>query len=313
MANQNKSNRPTEASRNGTTGEQGNLKTASRPASSASSGAPKLTPRQQAARRRAQKRRRTQLLITGGIIAVIAIALIIIGISISQPVNFDAIPAAANLDQRPFELGPADAKVTVEEYGDFQCPVCKTWHDNNQTKLVSDYITSGKSVKFVFRDFPFLDNNYATRESHLMAEAAYCASDQKRSWDFYNALYDNQKPENSGYWTSDHLKALAKSLKLDTGTFNSCMDSNKYRSKVNTDATTGNTKGVQGTPSFAINGTLLDLKDPNDYAKLSEAITNALNGTTPGANGTPGAAVTAAPATTSAATTTTAPAATPTK
>jgi protein-disulfide isomerase len=282
MANQNK---PKQAA-NPVRSAANNLKPTGQPANPANltpkvvpAGGPvaprKLTPKQEAARRRAQKRRRVQLLITGVIVLVIAAALIALGISISQPTVFNNIPAAASVDERPFELGPADAKVVVEEYGDYQCPFCKQWHQDTQPQFINDYIKSGKSVKFVFKPFPFLDANSTTRESHVTTEAAYCAADQKRFWDFDNALYDNQpQSENSGYWTANRLKALAKALQLDTNQFNSCMDSNKYRSKATTDATDAQNRGVTGTPTFYVNGTAVQAQD---YASLKTAIDAALS------------------------------------
>jgi protein-disulfide isomerase len=282
MANQNK---PKQAA-NPVRSAANNLKPTGQPANQANLtpkvapvGGPaaprKLTPKQEAARRRAQKRRRVQLVITGAIVLVVAAALIALGISISQPTVFNNIPAATSVDERPFELGPADAKVVVEEYGDYQCPFCKQWHEDTQPLLINDYIKSGKSVKFVFKPFPFLDANSATRESHLTTEAAYCAADQKRFWDYDNAIYDNQpKSENSGYWTANRLKALAKALQLDTNQFNSCMDSNKYRSKATTDATDAQNRGVTGTPTFFVNGTAVQ---GQDYASLKTAIDAALS------------------------------------
>lgn len=244
------------------------------PSSNGNSNSRKLTPKQEAARRRAQKRRRIQLLVTGVIVLIIAAALIIIGISISQPVSFTNIPATATTDAVPFTLGPADAKVIVEEYGDYQCPFCKQWEQQTQPQLIADYITTNKGVKFVFKDFAFLDASSPNRESHITAEAAYCAADQKRFWDYHNALYDNQPvSENSGFWTVDHLKALAKALQLDTAAFNSCLDSNKYRTQVTTDATAAQSRGVTGTPSFFVNGTLIS---GSDYTSLKTAIESAI-------------------------------------
>ena len=281
MANQNRPNRPNQNSSGTATKPED--RRANQPMVPGTTNAAKLTSRQQAARRRAQQRQRTQLIITSVIILVIVVAAIIIGISVTQPNNFQNLPATASKDTGRQQLGPNDAKVTVEEYGDFQCPVCKAWFDNNQPKFMGDYITAGKSVKLIFRDFPFLDSGHSQRESHIEAAAAYCAADQNRFWDFHDSLYTNQKPENSGYWNAGRLKDLGKALNLDTNAFSSCVDSNKYNAQTNQDATDADAKGVTGTPTFAINGTLVNLSDPNDYATLKQDIDAALNGTaTPG-------------------------------
>ncbi len=234
----------------------------------------KLTPKQEAIRRRALRRRRNQLLVIGGLVAVTVAVIIGIAIVISQPTNFEKIPAAATTDERPFELGPADAKVTIEEFGDFQCPACQQWHVTTQGQVIDTYIKAKKDVKFVFKPYPFLDGRSTGRESHVTQEGAYCAGDQNRYWDYHNALYDNQpKGENTGYWTTDRVKELAKVLKLNTDTFNSCMDSNKYRNKTNTDATTAVSRGVTGTPTIAVNGKLLAT---SDFSAIQKAVDEAL-------------------------------------
>lgn len=282
MANQNKSKQGANQVRNSAgsqkTGDLQSNPTPLTPNSTTSGGYPngrKLTPKQEASRRRARKRRRLQLLITGAIVLVIATALIVLGVSISQPTVFKSIPATARVDARPFEMGPADAKVVVEEYGDYQCPFCKQWHEQVQPRLMADFINANKSVKFVYKHFPFLDANSAARESHLTVEAAYCASDQKRFWDYDDALYNNQAAsENSGYWTNDRLKALAKALQLDSAAFNTCLVSNKYRSQAANDATAAQNRGVTGTPTFFVNGAAVKSVD---YADLKTAIDAALN------------------------------------
>lgn len=227
-------------------------------------------------RRRQQKRRQTQILIIGGLVIVVAAAVILFAVSVSQPLNFVNIPASVTLDERPHELGPSQAKVVVEEYGDYQCPYCQLWHQQYQPSLINDYIATGKSVKYVFKNFPFLDarSTSSLKESHLTVQAAYCAADQNRFWDYHNALYDNQpKSENSGFWTVSNLESLAGALKLDTGSFNSCLQSNKYLTQANNDAVAAGNRGINGTPSVLINGKLVQI---NSYTDLQTAINSAL-------------------------------------
>jgi protein-disulfide isomerase len=241
-------------------------------------GGRKLTPKQEAARRRAQQRRRNQLLIISGVVVVAFVALIVLAITLSQPTNFSSIPTAITTDARPFELGPADAKVMIEEYGDYQCPICKTWHTDIQPQVVNTYINTGKSVRLVFKPFPFLDARAPQlNESHLMVQAAYCASDQSRFWDYHNALYDNQQAENSGFWTTDRLKNLAKVLKLDSDKFNSCLDSNKYKNQANNDATNASNRGITGTPTIIVNGKILS---SFEFSEIQKAVDEALNSPT---------------------------------
>lgn len=232
--------------------------------------------RREAARRRSQKRRQNQIIIISAIVIIIAVAAIGLSLTLSQPVNFTNLPATITLDERSHELGPVDAKVTVEIYGDYQCPFCQLWNQQYQPTLLKEFIESGKSVKYIFRDFPFLDERTASsiKESHNTVQAAYCAADQKRFWDYHNALYDNQpKSENSGYWSVSTLGQLAQALKLDTNSFNSCLQSNKYLTQANNDATAARNRGLNGTPSFYVNGKVVEL---NSYADLQAAINKAL-------------------------------------
>jgi protein-disulfide isomerase len=197
----------------------------------------------------------------------------------AQPSELGAAsPTAITTDTRPFELGPADAKVVIEEYGDYQCPYCKIWHDSIQSQIISTYINTGKSVKLIFRPFPFLDERYPQlNESHLMVQAAYCAREQNRFWDYHNALYSNQQNENSGFWTTDRLKSLANVLKLDTDKFNSCLDSNKYKDQANTDATNAIKRGINGTPTVIVNGKTLTTPD---FGEIQKAVDAALSSAT---------------------------------
>lgn len=242
-------------------------------------GGRKLTPKQQAAQRRIQKRRRVQLILIAAIVLVVSGLAIWIGLTVTKPTEWINIPTAARTDERPFELGPADAKIAVEVYTDYQCPACKNWHQATEPRLLSEYVQAkreaGQTVKLVYKQAPILDGGSSQRESHQTAEGAYCASDQKRSLDFHDALYSNQpNGENTGFWSAGRVKELAQVLKLNTNDFNQCIDSGKYRNTVVQDASASRTKGVNATPSFFVNGKFVT--DGQDYNNLKKAIDEAL-------------------------------------
>lgn len=264
--------------------------TATRPV--ASGGDKKLTPKQQAALKRQATRRRNQY-IAIGLIALVTIGAIGLIIAVlNQPTKFELsntvladnaaarIPDKTSVDER-FTMGASDAPITVTEYGDFQCPACRQFEETNGGNFKNDYVKTGK-VKFVFQTWAFLDQNSAYKESHVAAEAAYCAADQKRFWDFHNALYTNQLPENTGKLTADRMKQMAAQLQLNPGDFNKCLDSGKYRQTVNDDATKVIQKGVTATPSFAIDGQLVTAGGKaspgtiNSYDDLKAAVDKAL-------------------------------------
>ncbi len=86
------------------------------------------------------------------------------------------------------------------------------------------------------------------------AEAAECASDQNRFWDYHDLLFARQGQENSGAFAKDKLKGFAAELKLDTNAFNTCIDSGKYTQQVQQDNRAAAALGVDTTPTFLING-----------------------------------------------------------
>lgn len=145
-------------------------------------------------------------------------------------------------------LGKENAKVTVIEFADFQCPFCEKWFTESGKNLIKDYVDTGK-VKFYYRHFAFLGE-----ESNWAAEASYCANDQGKFWDFHDYLFNHQQGENQGAFTKDKLKGFAATLGLNTSTFNSCLDGGKYTKAVTDDTAAGQKAGVSGTPTTFVNG-----------------------------------------------------------
>ena len=91
-------------------------------------------------------------------------------------------------------------------------------------------------------------------ESGLSAQAAECANDQGRFWDFHDTLYANQRGENKGAFSRENLKRFAEALELDTAAFDSCLDSGKYASKVREDTEKARQMGVNAVPTILVNG-----------------------------------------------------------
>lgn len=161
-------------------------------------------------------------------------------------------------------LGNKDAKVTVVEFADFQCPFCEQWYKTVEPQIMKDYVNTGK-IKFAFRDYPFLG-----QESTDAANAASCANEQGKFWDYHNYLYEHQGQENSGTFSKDNLKQFAVTLGLNTTQFNSCVDANKYAADNAADMKDGQAAGVQGTPATFVNGTIIVGAQP--YSAFKAAI-----------------------------------------
>jgi protein-disulfide isomerase len=150
--------------------------------------------------------------------------------------------------------GPDGAKVTIVEFSDFQCPFCGR-AASTVDQVMEQY--AGK-VRLVFRQFPLDFHEKAPKA----AEAALCANEQKKFWEFHDLLFKNQ--DKLGL---EDLKAHATSLGLDVAKFNECLDSGKMKKTVDDDAAAGKKVGVTGTPAFFINGTMLSGAQPIEAFK----------------------------------------------
>lgn len=152
--------------------------------------------------------------------------------------------------------GKESAKVTIVEFSDFQCPFCGKFYTDTLPQIRKEYIDTGK-VKLYYRHFP-LDFHPAAFPGALASE---CANEQGQFWNFHDKVFGAQDKINVQGITADQIgqqfKAWATELGLDTTKFNSCYDSQKYKTQVTNDNNDGKTAGVSGTPTFYINGTQL--------------------------------------------------------
>src|SRR2546422_7228857 len=145
-------------------------------------------------------------------------------------------------------LGSDDAKVTIVEFGDYQCTWCHRWHEGTKDTLVADYVNTGK-VRFLFKDFPI--NDLSDRASSLAAEASYCAADQGKYWQYHDKVYSSWQGENTGWVTRTSLEQFAKDVDVrDIPAFSDCLDSGKYSSVVKDNYYLQRSIGLDATPSF---------------------------------------------------------------
>ena len=169
-------------------------------------------------------------------------------------------------------LGSADAKVTIVEFGDYQCTWCYRWHGSTKDSVIADFVDTGK-VRFLFKDFPI--NDHADRASSLAAEASYCAADQGRYWDYHDELYVNWDGENTGWVTKESLRQFASNIGLDSGEFSECLDSGRHGGLVKQNYNLAVAAGLSATPSFIV---LVDGETPklirgaHPYATFQQVI-----------------------------------------
>jgi protein-disulfide isomerase len=146
--------------------------------------------------------------------------------------------------------GPANARVTLVEFADFECPFCGGLYPTLK-QVEKNY---ADRVRFVYRQFPLVNMHPHAQKA---AEASLCANDQKKFWEFHDSLFSNQQQLEIA-----DLKQRAVTLKMDTGAFNQCLDSGVKAAAVRQDQDEARKYGVTSTPTMFINGRLLSGNRP---------------------------------------------------
>ena len=153
--------------------------------------------------------------------------------------------------------GSADAKVTVVEFADYQCPYCRRGHPD-VVRLLNEY---GDQIRYVFRDYPLEFHPRAVPASI----AARCAGDQDKYWEYHGDLMGTE-----GDLSDADLKARAERLGLDLEKYDTCIVSGSHDAAVQAGFEDGQALGVTGTPSYFINGRMLVGAQP--YQELKKLV-----------------------------------------
>lgn len=165
-------------------------------------------------------------------------------------------PRAATPRREAPSLGPADAKVTVEVWSDFECPFCA----KGNTTLKQLREKYGDRIRIVFRHSPLPFHEHA----RLAAAASMAAAEQGRFWEYHDALFQQRELDRAS------LEKLAKKLKLDMERFKRALDDGSYDNYLEAEVTEARQRGISGTPTFFINDTALLGARPLE--QFSEAI-----------------------------------------
>ena len=159
-----------------------------------------------------------------------------------------------------FAKGPKDAPITIIEFSDFQCPFCRNVVATVK-EVMREYPTT---VRWAFRDFPIASLHPKAPKA---AEAARCAGEQGRFWEYHDVLFDSQAQA-----AAEDFKRYADQLKLEPKSFASCLDSGRQKVAVQSDVEEGARLGITGTPTFFINGRMLVGAQPLEtFRKIIEA------------------------------------------
>jgi protein-disulfide isomerase len=177
---------------------------------------------------------------------VIGLVLLLAGVWAWPGLNLDSqttsTAAEAFMTDYP-SLGPETAPVTIVEYGDLGCSACWAWHKLGVQKDIR--ARYGDQVRLVWKDFPVV-----TLASPQAAEAAQCAHEQGKFWEFHDSIFESDNP---GAISKADLTAYAAKIGLDMDKFNECVDSRRYRDKVNNQQHEAFEAGFNGSPAFQVN------------------------------------------------------------
>lgn len=214
------------------------------------------------------KKNITSKWIAGIVIGLFLIGMVVIVVRQQKNTSDSTISdtTTVSLDK---SLGNENAPVVVVEYGDYQCPACGRFASTEKPKLVEEFVKTGE-VRFVFRSFQFIGE-----ESFWAAEAAECANEQGKYWEYYEKLYSSQEGENIGTFGKENLEKFANELGLQTTLFNECLASGKFSDKVKAETLEAQNLGLRSTPSLIVNGELVD--GGNQYEILREKILELLS------------------------------------
>ena len=203
---------------------------------------------------RARVRERTSPIVVGGL-AVIAILVVLVLIQAGRQDDYAAvstIPAPTGVEtgvtaEGHYYRGRLDAKVILVEYEDLRCPFCRRFFADTEPQILEQYVRQGL-VREESRLIAILGS-----PSVSAAEAAHCAGEQGKFWEFRHVAFTNQPLESNPDGRANFVK-YAESLGVDIPKFTTCFDTQRYREKVNQALDEAQAAGVDSTPTFFVNG-----------------------------------------------------------
>lgn len=157
-------------------------------------------------------------------------------------------PVKVSIDDDPV-MGDKNAKLTMIDFSDYECPFCKRYFDDVFSQIKKEYIDTGE-IKYAYRDLPLSFHANAHRE----AQAAECAREQGDDvvyFKYHDEIFKRTTSNGTGL-ALDQLSVIANDLGLDGDALQKCLDSEKYKAEVDKDLTDASTAGANGTPTFFI-------------------------------------------------------------
>jgi len=234
--------------------------------------------------------RRKRLTRLGVVVAVVVAAVVVILIATSgggstppkkgstgaKHVEKEVTTLLAGIPQSGASLGSSKAPVTLQYYGDLECPICKKFTLGALSSLIQHWVREGK-LRIEYRNL-----ETATREPETFKSqqaAALAAGTQAKLWNYIETFYHEQGTEDSGYVTEQYLRGIAEQVPgLNLAKWTSERTKPEYASQIESDAQAANAAGFNGTPSFLIGHTggatktleYSSLEDPSSFNNAIE-------------------------------------------
>jgi protein-disulfide isomerase len=180
------------------------------------------------------------------------------------------IASKISLEQQP-ERGPRDAKVTIVEYSDFECPFCARVYFTLENEVLKDY---ADRVRFVFKQFPLTSIHPWAEDAAVASECAFQQGNDK-FWPMYGGLFMRQ-PEITKENLKEKASDVARESGMDVAKFQECLDGRRSLDAVKADQTEATSLGINSTPTFFINGRRM--AGAPDAAGFKQMIDQALAG-----------------------------------
>jgi protein-disulfide isomerase len=223
-----------------------------------------------------RRSRRNRMLFAGGTAVLLVVVLVVVqqltssGSSRPDASNLKGVADVqtefAGLTERAGTIGNPSAKVTITEFGDLRCPICKTFDNDVAPQVISDIVRPG-TAKLQYKPWPILGPN-----SVEAAKAAYAARQQNALWPYASLTYLNQGSENVEWFTPAVARAIAKGIGLNVALFEKDRTSaaaTKAIAQVTNEATG---LGLQGTPTIRVAGPKGTITVDRTYSAIASAV-----------------------------------------
>jgi protein-disulfide isomerase len=196
-----------------------------------------------------RRRRRTSWQVVVGVAVLVVAVVAGVAIQSGRSSSGGAVvrPAHALGPNDGEQLGRASAPVLVEEYGDFQCPHCREFQRDVVPTI--DRLVDQGTVRFVYHPIAFIGP-----ESSAASNAATCAGDQGKFWQYHDALFAAQGAENSGTFSNAELQRIAQQVGVAGDKFNTCLRDGTYNGWVSKITDDASRRGVNATPTVLVDG-----------------------------------------------------------